>query len=168
MTANAAQKLHTLFPKIKSRFDERRSGRDGLICKQGFYKDCFVLKLQKPSWTNDPMDQIQNKSGIFFSIWTNQESASQNRANYNIHALKLRELKGYSITSRDFADDFRASFASARGDWPNVSIEYGPLTLMQGWIEIVPNNLEKDILILMERFERVSPLIDRLLESRRK
>jgi hypothetical protein len=168
MLAKAAQEFRTVFPKIKSRFDERQSGHNGLICKQGFYENCFVLKLQKPSWTSDRMDQIQNKTGIFFSIWIDEKSASQNRANYNIHALKLRELKGYSITSRNFANDFRDSFASVSNDWPNVSVEYGPLTLMQGWIEVDPNNFEKDALVLMERFEHVSPLIDRLLDSRRR
>ena len=40
--------------------------------------------------------------------------------------------------------------------------------LMQGWVEVDPNSLEKDLLLLMERFERLSPLIDRLLESRRR
>jgi hypothetical protein len=139
---------------------------NGLICKQGFYNDCSVLKLQKASWTNDGMDRAQNKTGIFFSIWINEKAASKSRANYNIHALKLRQLEGYSITSRDFANDFRSSFASMRDAWPNVSVDYGPLTLMEGWIEVDPNSFEKDVLVLMERFKPVSRLIDRLLESR--
>ena len=50
---------------------------------------------------------------------------------------------------------------------PHVSGDYGPLTLMQGWIEIVPKGFEEDILVLLERFKPVSRLIDRLLESRR-
>jgi hypothetical protein len=54
-----------------------------------------------------------------------------------------------------------------RDAWPNVSVNYGPLTLMQGWIEIVPKAFEEDILVLLERFKHVSRLIDRLLESRR-
>ncbi len=163
-----AQSFHTLFSKIKSRFDEQQPVSDGLVCKQGFYMNCFVLKLQKPSWTNDRMDQIQNETGIFFSIWIDKKAASKNRANYNIHAFKLRQLKGYSITSRNFADDFRDRFTSVRGPWPNVSIEHGPQTLMRGWIEVSPNDFENDIFVLMERFEKLSPLIDHLLESRRK
>jgi hypothetical protein len=159
-------RFRAVFAKIQIRFDERKS--DGLLCKQGFYKDCSVLKLQKASWTNDRMDQVQNKTGIFFSIWMNEKAASKSRVNYNIHALKLRQLKGYSITSRDFANDFREGFVSMRDAWPNVSVDYGPLTLMQGWIEIDPRSFGEDILGLMERFKQVSPLIDRLLESRRK
>ena len=166
MGAGDVQQLGAVFAKIKARFDERN--RDGLICKQGFHKACSVLKLQKPSWTNDPTYRVQNKSGIFFSVWMNEVSTRKNHANYNIHALKLRQLEGYSITSRDFANDFRKIFASMRNAWPNVSVDYGPLTLMQGWIKIDQNSFEKDTLALMERFKHLSPLIDRLLESRRK
>jgi len=166
MGAGDVQQFCAVFAKIKARFDERN--HDGLVCKHGFYTGCSVLKLQKASWTNDPMDRVQNTSGIFLSIWMSEESMRKNRANYNIHALKLRQLAGYSITSRNFANDFRKTFAPLRDAWPNVSVDYGPLTLMQGWIEIDSNGLEKDIVVLMERFEDLSPLIDRLLESRRK
>jgi hypothetical protein len=167
MAANDSQQLQALFPKIKSRFDQRPS--NGLICKQGLYSDCCVLKLQKATWTNDPMDLLKNESGIFFSIWTNLKAAAgKNRANYNIHALKMRQLSGYSITSRDFADEFRKLFTSLRAAWPNVRVDYGPLTLMQGWIEVDVNRFEQDALGLMERFANLSPLIDRLLTARRK
>jgi hypothetical protein len=165
MEDGGVQPFRAVFAKIKARFDARNG--DGLICKQGFYKGCSVLKLQKASWTNDPMDRVQNRSGIFFSIWIDAKAAGESRANYNIHALKLRQLKGYSITSRDFAEDFRKGFASMRKAWPNVSMDYGPLTLMQGWIETGPDGFEEDILGLLERFKHVSPLIDRLLKLRR-
>jgi hypothetical protein len=58
--------------------------------------------------------------------------------------------------------------ASVRAARPNVSVDYGQLTLMQGWIEVDLNRFEKDTLVLLERFEPISPLIDRLLESRRR
>src|SRR6202043_4285614 len=98
------------------------------------------------------MDQVQNRSGIFFSIWIDEKAASDNRANYNIHALKLRALKGYSITSRDFATEFGSKFAT--GVWPNVRVNYGPLTLMQGWVEVEPATFEKNGLALLGGFER--------------
>ncbi len=167
MKANGIQQFKAFFSKIKSRLDDGHFGLDRLICKQGVYDGCAVLKLQKASWTNDRMDQVRNDSGIFFSIWLDQEAASKGFANYNIHALKLRHLKGYSITSRDFAADFRIGFAPVHKTWPNVSVDYGPLTLMQGWIEIDPARFERDVLSLMERFKHLSPMIDRLLESRR-
>src|SRR5208283_2840856 len=156
MRAGTAQKLNAVFANIKHRFQGRND--QGLVCKQGSYNACCVLKLQKASWTNDPVDHIQNKSGIFFSVWTNEASMRKNRANYNIHALKLRQLKGYAITSRDFASEFRKGFASMHNAWPKVSVDYGPQTLMQGWIEVDSNTLEKDIVVLLERFKRLSPL----------
>jgi hypothetical protein len=166
MESSVVQQFRAVFPEIKARFDERQSSSEGLICKQGFYKDCAVLKLQKTSWTNDRMDQVRNETGVFFSVWVDKKAASKSQANYNIHALKLRRLKSYSITSRNFADDFRKCFASMHSAWPNVSVDYGPLTLMQGWIGVNMNRPEKQILVLMERFKQVSPLIDRLLEAR--
>jgi hypothetical protein len=158
--------IRRLFPKIKSRYDKRRPVHNGLICKQGLYRNCCVVKLQKPSWTNDPMDRTENETGIFFSVWVRDGNAD--KANYNIHAFKLKQLKGYSIASRDFAEDFRRGFACMRENWPNVSTVHGPRTLMQGWIEVLPARFEKDVLALMKNFEDISPLIDRLLDLRRK
>ena len=112
------------------------------------------------------MDQVQNETGIFFSIWIDEKAANKSQANYNIHALKLRQMARYSIASRDFANDFRDGFAPMRNGWPNVSVDYGPLTLMQGRIEAHLNSFEKDTLALMEKFKRLCPLIDRLLASR--
>ena len=173
MEAADVQSFRAAFAKIKTRFDAQSNAQNDarnssvLICKQGFYNRCSVLKLQKPSWTNDRMDRVQNKTGIFFSVWIDERAASKHRANYNIHALKLRRLKGHSITSLDFAHDFREAFASMRDNWPNVSVDFGPLTLMQGYIELVPKNFEQDILALLQHFKPVSRLIDRLLNSRR-
>jgi hypothetical protein len=55
-----------------------------------------------------------------------------------------------------------------RENWPNVNTAHGPRTLMQGWIEVLPERFEKDVLALMENFEEISPLIDRLLDLRRR
>ncbi len=114
------------------------------------------------------MNQLQDTTGIFFSIWAEDKAADQSRANYNIHALQLRSLKGHTIASRNFAEDFRQGFEPMRAAWPNVSVDYGPLTLMQGWIEILPSRFEQDVLVLLERFQHLTPLIDRLLEARRR
>lgn len=168
MQSSALQQFGRVFAEVKSCLDERPIVQEGLICKQGFYMNSVVLKLQKASWTNDRMNQIQNESGIFFSIWITEKSPSKDRANYNIHALKLRYLKGYSITSRDFAEQFRDRFASLQDAWPNLSLKYGPRTLMQGWIGMSPSTAREEMLALVERFEPVSRLIDGLLESRRR
>lgn len=87
---------------------------------------------------------------------------------YNIHALKLRQLKGYSITSRQFADDFRKAFKPFEKRWPNVSTSFGPLTLMEGWVKLDAASLADDVLKLARQFLEIDHLIDELLEKHRK
>ena len=162
-----ARSLRVVFTKLQADFTSGRSEPDGLICKHGHYLDSEVLKLQKASWTNDRMDRTENTSGVFFSVWV--EEARADRLNYNIHAFKLRHLKGYTITSRDFADTFRAAFKPQQDTWPKVRTDYGPLTLMQGWIAIDPRTVEQDVRALLNRFARnVGPIVDRLLDQRRR
>lgn len=55
-----------------------------------------------------------------------------------------------------------------RDQWPNVRVDFGPATLMQGWISKEQDVLGKNILVLMERFGRLSPIIDDLLKSGRR
>jgi len=114
------------------------------------------------------MHQVENKTGIVFSVWINDKAAAENRACYSIHALKLGQLNAYSITSRDFASEFRRDFAALSAKWPNLSVDYGPANLMEGWIDVTTATAEARILSLLKRFSRTSPLIDRLLEGRRK
>jgi hypothetical protein len=40
-----------------------------------------------------------------------------------------------------------------RGAWPNVSVECGPLTLMEGWIKADSVHFEKEMLDLMDGFQ---------------
>lgn len=168
MTGVSWQKFVPVFASVKVRFDQEENQDKLLHCKQGSYNDCVVLKLQRAFWTNDPMDRVQNESGIFCSIWIGAEAALQNRANYNIHALKLRQLKNYSITSRDFAEEFRRRFAPHQELWPNVSTAFGPTTLMQGWVEIESSQCQEQLLKLLRGFGDLVPLLDELLDVRRK
>jgi hypothetical protein len=156
-------KCREIFRRIKCAYDAKPAIDSAVVCKVGDH----VLKLQKPAWTNDDMRNTPNRSGIFFSIWWDGGAEPVCRANYNIHALKLRQLRGFKITSRDFAEDFRRRFRRAAGHWPNVSTEFGPLTLMQGWIDVVATAFEADVIRLMNRFLEISPIIDELLEKRR-
>jgi heme-degrading monooxygenase HmoA len=50
--------------------------------------------------------------------------------------------------------------------WPNINVDYGPLNLMQGWIELRDESFERDVLGLMSQFAAVCPIIDQLLEER--
>jgi hypothetical protein len=154
------------FREVKRAYECQQNDEPALCCDEGFYRGCAVLTLQKRSWRNGGMRREPDETGIFFSVWIDAQDAEENRANYNIHALKLRQLKGYQITSRDFATAFRAAFDRLSKKWPNVSVAYGPQTLMQGWIEIDMRRFARDVLALLERFEDVAPIIDELLAQR--
>jgi hypothetical protein len=121
----------------------------------GDYKGCPFLKLDKAHWHN--RGEVEIPGEIFFSIWVDEDG----RINYNIHAFKLRHLTQYRIQSREFAAAFRARFDSK--GWANVSTDHGPLTLMQGWVSD-----EKEINSLIKGFCSVVPIIDELLEERKR
>jgi hypothetical protein len=125
-----------------------------------FGEDCVVLKLYKRSWTNPLQDPLTSESRIFFSVWISDSSIKEQKLFYNIHALKLRQLKGYAIQSRKFANIFRARFMTFEHKWKNVSVDFGPLTLMEGWIKIDEENFENDILELTQIFLEIEHLID--------
>ena len=82
--------------------------------------------------------------------------------------MKLRQLKGYSISSREFANSFRNDFQKYEQDWENISVKFGPLTLMEGWIELKEENLENSILKLANNFLKIEYLIDKTLENFKK
>jgi hypothetical protein len=154
------------FQSIKTRYEAQKKRDPALICRTGFYGNCPVLKLQKAVWTNDDMKAVPNQTGIFFSIWLDEESVKRQQLKYNIHALKLRQLTAYRATSIDFAKEFRQQFASLQSDWPNIRVDFGPLTLMQGWIPMIEKNMDRDVLGLMNRFGKIVPIIDTMLQAR--
>lgn len=123
-------------------------------------EDCVVLKLYKRSWTNQPQDPMTSISRIFFSIWINTSMKAEKKIFYNIHALKLRQLKDYSIQSKKFAERFRESFKIFEHNWKNVSVNFGPLTLMQGWLKLSPEKLQGDVLNLAKNFLEIEHIID--------
>jgi hypothetical protein len=147
------------FKKIKSIYDKAAFLKSGLVCVTSVFEGCPGIRLHRDSW-------ISGKAGIFFSVWTDQDSRSTGRLHYNIHALKLRQLKTYLITSRAFAADFRKHFKALDNSWPNVRVDYGPLNLMQGWIDLREDTFERDVLRLMNQFAEIRPIVDRLLEER--
>ena len=110
----------------------------------GRWHDSAVLKLQKCHWTPAVPAAASADAGIFFSIWVEDKSLKKNQVFYNLHALKLRSFDRHSIQSREFAAAFRTAFARFAHDWPRVSVDYGPQTLMQGWIDLDLARLETD------------------------
>src|SRR4051812_3600658 len=89
------------FNKAASQLSHTALSQKQLEIKAGIWLNSVVLKLQKKHWINDN-NLFQPGSSIFFSIWVNDGTIKDSKLFYNIHALKLRQLKGYSITSREF------------------------------------------------------------------
>jgi hypothetical protein len=127
--------------------------------------ESIVLKIYKPEWSNDLQSPLNSKSRIFFSVWVHDKTIQERKLYYNIHALKLRELKGYKISSRNFAEKFRNKFIEYQIDWENVSVNFGPLTLMEGWIDLNQDTIQNDISDLVHKFLKISSLIDQTLDD---
>jgi hypothetical protein len=134
----------------------------------GIVLNSVALKLQKKTWTNGAHKMFQPGPSIFFSVWTNDQSIAEEKLLYNIHAFKLRQLQGYSIASREFAFTFRDKFAAFKNDWPNVSVDFGPLTLMEGWIKADPVSVHRDVLRLANTFLKIDHLVDEVLGTYKK
>ncbi len=126
--------------------------------------ESVALKIYKPEWSNDFDSQLNSKSRIFFSVWVNDKTIKEGKLYYNIHALKLRELKGYKISSRNFAEKFRTQFIEYKDEWENVSVNFGPLVLMEGWINLNIETIQEDIINLSWDFLKISYLIDDTLD----
>ncbi|UWX62617.1 hypothetical protein N0B40_10055 [Chryseobacterium oranimense] len=126
--------------------------------------ESVALKIYKPEWSNDFKSPLNSKSRIFFSVWVNDKTIKEGKRYYNIHALKLRELKGYKISSRNFAEKFRTQFIKYQEEWENVEVNFGPLTLMEGWINLNIETIQNDIIDLAWNFLKISPLIDHTLD----
>ena len=141
---------------------------EGLKISVDVVLESAALKIYKPQWSGE-LHSPENAAGrIFFSIWINDKTIQEGKMYYNIHALKLRELKNYLISSRNFAQDFRNEFIKYQKDWPNVSVKYGPLTLMQGWVSLKTDNIQKNAYELVQNFFKISFVIDSLLEKYKK
>lgn len=153
------------FRKSAESLDKTNLNRKGLEISVGVVMESVYLKLYKREWTNDLNNPLNAEARIFFSIWVNEKTIQEKKIFYNIHALKLRKLKGYSILSREFADCFRKKFKKYQDNWINVSVKFGPLTLMEGWTEFEEENLEKSVLQFAENFIEIEDLIDQTLEE---
>ena len=125
--------------------------------------NCIVMKIQRTQWLGNPPVQAFEQS-VFFSVWVSDESLKQDKLEYNIHALSMREIKGYRIKSRDFAEAFRKAFKPYEKAWPNVSTDFGPQTLMQGWVEYDDSKPEM-IATLATNFAQIQFIIDDLFNQ---
>ena len=157
-----------IFENAAGCLDKKLLAKKQVEVATGTYMNSVFLKLYKKAWTNNIPDALNSPSRIFFSVWVTDKEIKEEKLLYNIHALKLRHLKGYTIESRKFAADFRARFKNIEHCWPNVSIQFGPLTLMQGWVEAATANLQDEILDLSARFLTMDNMVDGLLAGYRR
>lgn len=153
------------FQKVADQLDRKQLDKKQIEVAVGVVLNSVFLKLYKKSWTSSFQDPLTANSRIFFSVWVNDSTIREQKIFYNIHALKLRQLKGYSIQSKKFADTFRRSLKGFEHKWQNVGIDFGPLTLMEGWIKIDLENFQDDIFKLANNFLEIDHLIDNTLVS---
>ncbi len=151
------------FQKIIGGINKKLLAKKSIKVATGLFGKSVFLKLYKISWVNKPSDSLMEGSRIFFSIWINEDFIKEEKIFYNIHALKLRELNGYKITSRNFAADFRKRFIKFESEWPNVDLNFGPQTLMEGWQKATGKSLQKSINNLINQFLQIDFLIDEIL-----
>lgn len=151
------------FENALKAFDKKVLENSGLEIQTGIWLNSVVLRLQKKHWANNPDEKPHSGSAIFMGIWIDQEAFSKKILKYNIHALKLRQLNGYALQSRVFADSFREKFKEFEQKWENASVQFGPQTLMEGWIPLNDEKIHEDILNLINSFIEIVPLIDETL-----
>jgi hypothetical protein len=152
------------FQKIADQLDKKVLNQKSIEVSVGIYSDSVFIKLYKKSWSGNPEEALTAESRIFFSVWVNDATLEKQKIMYNIHALKLRKLKGYSIQSRKFAEVFRDSFKDYEQKWPNVSVNHGPLTLMEGWTKLDLENFQEEVLELANNFLEIEYLVDHTLD----
>ena len=154
-----------VFNQLKSERAAEFQAQHGLSIKTGEGLDAAILKLLKPSWTTDTTTEILNTNGLFFSVWIDAACEAKAIARYNLHAKKLRFIKGETFAAREFARAFRAQGKDELASWPNWSYPKGPITLFEGHFPLNATTLHTETATLMDRFATLTPLLDRLLEG---
>ena len=152
-----------VFNTLKSERAAEFQSQHGLTIKTGEGLGAAILKLLKPSWTTDTSDEILNTNGLFFGVWIDAECEARSIARYNLHAKKLRFIKGETFAAREFARTFRAQGKDELAGWPNWLYPKGPITLFQGHVPLDANTLHAETSKLMDRFASLTPFLDRLL-----
>ena len=152
------------FQQAAEQIDQSALHRKQVELAVGVYFDSVFLKLYKKKWATTSENPLTAESRIFFSVWINDLAIKQQTIHYNIHALKLRKLKGYAIESRKFAEAFRQYFKAFEHTWQDVQVNMGPLTLMEGRVKTNPANLQPQITRLAYNFLEIEYLIDDTLD----
>ena len=156
------------FQKIQSEHSQEFKNHYNLVIKTGTHLNSSVLKLLKDNWTLDDHTLIKNTCGVFFGLWLDHAGRHSNTVQYNIHAIKLARLGDHKIKARDFAASFRKTVKRDVKDWPAISFDFGPLTLLQGSFPLIEDQFEKACITRMSEFVKLCPIIDGLLANHQK
>jgi hypothetical protein len=157
------QKYLEVFDAVKA---ERATGLEWqhkLTIKTGEGLGAALLKVLRPNWTTDSPNELLNSNGLFFSIWVDAACEAKGIVRYNLHAKKLRMIKGENFAARDFARSFRAEHKTALAKWPNLTFPVGPITLFEGFAELDVATLGATCNTLIDRFIGLAPAIDRMI-----
>ena len=127
--------------------------------------DSAVLYVAKPEWTNRFDPDRESTIGIFFALWVTPPLVEQKQFAYNIHSRQLRRLAGYKLASRKFADEFRQAVKGRVSDWPGISMNYGPLTLLEGHDSCNADNFAEKAEQRVVDFVGIHEEIDHLLNA---
>ena len=154
-----------VFSALKAERAAEFQTQHSLTIKSGEALGAALLKLMKPSWTTDNPDELLNTNGLFFSIWIDDACEAEGIVRYNLRAMKLRAIKGEAFAAREFARSFRAQAKDELAGLPNWSYPKGPITLFEGHIPLDLKTLHAETSLLMDRFGKLTPLLDGLLAS---
>jgi len=140
--------------------------KHGLICKQLKFggDECPPLYLAKNHWTNRFDEKRESTIGIFCSIWVAPSLLKKKKFAYNIHAKSLQKLAGYKLTPKIFASDFRSLVKTEVSQWPSISLDHGPSTLLQGKEICELDSFAEKVEERINGFVDLHPHIDDLLE----
>jgi hypothetical protein len=159
------QNYLNVFNALKSERAAEFQQTHGLSIKTGEGLGAVILKLLKPSWTTDGPGEILNSNGLFFGVWVDAACESKGIARYNLHAKKLREIKGEAFAAREFVRSFRAQCGEEMKAWPNCTFPKGPITLFEGHVPLKAETLKAETSALMDRFAALTPMLDQLLKG---
>ena len=159
------QKYLAIFNDVKSLHAADFRSHHGLDIKTGEGLGAAILKVLKPTWTTDKPSEILNTNGLFFSVWVDAACESEGILRYNLHAKKLRAIKGEKFAAREFVRSFRAQCGEELRSWPNWSYPKGPITLFEGSFPLDEATLGAETSKIISRFAALTPQLDRLLQD---
>jgi hypothetical protein len=159
------QKYLDIFNSAKADCAAEFQAQHGLTIKTGAGLGAAIIKTLKSSWTTDGMDEILNSNGLFFSVWVDADCEAKDIARYNLHAKKLRFIKGNTFAAREFARAFRVQAQDEVTTFPDWKYPKGPITLFEGHVPLDVHTLHEETSKLMRYFAAMTPVLERLLEG---